>query len=225
MKNVSNLLWGFVLIFIGVIFGLNAMEITSINIFFDGWWTLFIIVPCFIGLFNEKDRQGNMIGLVIGVCLLLGCLDLIDFVIISKLIIPFILVMIGLSLVFKNSFNNKIKKEISKLNKDGGNEYFATFGGQSIDFGKEKFKSCGLNAIFGGIKCDLREVIVDGDALVNVSAIFGGVTIYVPDNVSVKVSSTPIFGGVNNHKKKGDKEVDSTIYINALCMFGGVDIK
>ena len=37
----------------GVIFGLNALEITDINIFFDGWWTLFIIVPCFIGLFKD----------------------------------------------------------------------------------------------------------------------------------------------------------------------------
>ena len=44
MKNVSNLLWGFVLIVLGIIFGLNSLEITNINVFFDGWWTLFIIV-------------------------------------------------------------------------------------------------------------------------------------------------------------------------------------
>ena len=48
MNNYSNVLWGFVLIIIGIVFGLNALDITDINIFFDGWWTLFIIVPCFI---------------------------------------------------------------------------------------------------------------------------------------------------------------------------------
>ena len=37
MKKISNLLWGLVFIIVGVIFGLNALEITDINILFDGW--------------------------------------------------------------------------------------------------------------------------------------------------------------------------------------------
>ena len=48
MNKISNLLWGCIFIVVGVIFGLNALNITSINIFFDGWWTLFIIVPCIL---------------------------------------------------------------------------------------------------------------------------------------------------------------------------------
>lgn len=39
---------GIVLIILGPIVGGNTLGITNINIFFDGWWTLFIIVPCFI---------------------------------------------------------------------------------------------------------------------------------------------------------------------------------
>ena len=71
--KLSNILWGLVLILIGIIFGLNALDIADINIFFDGWWTLFIIVPCFIDLFKDRDKSGNIIGLIIGICLLLGC--------------------------------------------------------------------------------------------------------------------------------------------------------
>ena len=59
MNKISNLLWGLVFVVLGVIFGLNALEITDINVFFDGWWTLFIIVPCFIGLFKDEDKTGN----------------------------------------------------------------------------------------------------------------------------------------------------------------------
>ena len=92
MKKISNLLWGLIFILLGVVFGLNALGITDINIFFDGWWTLFIIVPCFIGLFNDEDKSGNLIGLIIGACLLLGCLDVVEFEIIWKLMVPFILV-------------------------------------------------------------------------------------------------------------------------------------
>lgn len=45
MKNVRNVLWGIVLIAVGVIIALHAFGVADINIFFDGWWTLFIIVP------------------------------------------------------------------------------------------------------------------------------------------------------------------------------------
>ena len=79
MNKMSSLLWGFVFIIVGIIFGLNALELTDINIFFDGWWTLFIIVPCFINLFKNEDITSNFIGLVIGICLLLGCQDIIEF--------------------------------------------------------------------------------------------------------------------------------------------------
>ena len=57
MKSFGNVLWGIVLIVVGLIIGGNALGITNINIFFDGWWTLFIIVPCFIGLFKEREKR------------------------------------------------------------------------------------------------------------------------------------------------------------------------
>ena len=99
MKQIGNILWGIVLITIGVIFGLNALEITSINVFFEGWWTLFIIVPCFIGLIKDNDKTGNLIGLLIGVVLLLCSRNIISFSLIWKLIVPTILVIIGLSFI------------------------------------------------------------------------------------------------------------------------------
>lgn len=225
MNKTSNILWGFVLVIIGIIFGINALGIADINIFFSGWWTLFIIVPCFIDLFKEKDKTGNIIGLVIGVCLLLACNDILAFDILWKLFVPFVLVVIGLSLIFKDGIQGKIKKEIKKLNKSDNKEYYATFSGQEMDFAKEKFDGCNLNAVFGGIKCDLRDAKIDADAVINASAIFGAVTIYTPLNVNVKVVSTSIFGGATNERKSKDKDHEITLYINATCMFGGVEIK
>lgn len=225
MNKMNNLLWGLIFIVVGVIFGLNALEMTNINIFFDGWWTLFIIVPCFIGLFNDEDKSGNLIGLVIGVCLLLGCLDLIDFELIWKLMVPSILVLIGLSFIFKDSFNSKVKKEMKKINKGDTKEYFATFGGQTIDFSKEEFTGCSINAVFGGVKCQLNDSIIEEDVIINASAIFGGITIYVPENVNVKITSTSMFGGVSDERKLKNKDAKHTIYINATSVFGGVEIK
>ena len=225
MTKMSNLLWGLVFILLGVIFGLNALDITNINIFFDGWWTLFIIVPCFVGLFKDEDKSSNLIGLIIGLCLLLGCQDIIEFDLIWKLMVPAILVIIGLSFIFKDILNSKLKKEINNLKKNETKEYYACFSGQTIDFNNEEFKGCSINAVFGGIKCDLKESIIKEDTVINVSSIFGGTTIYVPKNVNIKINSTPIFGGVSDERKNKTKDNEHTIYINATSIFGGVEIK
>lgn len=225
MKKVSNILWGIVFVILGVVVLLNSLEITNINIFFNGWWTLFILVPCFIDLFKSQDKTGNIIGIIIGVLLLLGCNDLIDFDILWKMIVPIILVGIGISLIFKDSLKKEIKDKINDLNnKNNGKEYCATFSGQNLSFQDEDFNGCELSSIFGGIKCDLRNAKIKKENIINCTAIFGGITIIVPKDVNVKVVSTSIFGGVDG-KNKYSSDAKNTIYINATCLFGGVEIK
>ncbi len=66
--------------------------------------------------------------------------------------------------------------------------------------------------------------MIEKEAVIKASSIFGGVEIFVPQDVNVKVKSTPIFGGVSD-KSKSSKDNEKIIYIDAFCMFGGVDIK
>lgn len=226
MKKFTSLLWGLILIIVGVILGCNATGLTNIDIFFDGWWTLFIIVPCFIGLFKEREKTGNIIGLLIGIALLLCCQDILDFDMIWKLALPVVLIIIGISFIFKDTFNHKINEEIKKLNenrtKDGG--YCATFAEQNIKFDGEKFNGTELTAVFGGVKCDLTKAIIENDVVINAKSVFGGIDILVPENVKVKIKSSSIFGGVDE-KRKSDTTDGHIIYVNATCIFGGVDIK
>lgn len=114
MKKFGNILWGIVLIIIGLIIGGNTLGIININIFFDGWWTLFIIIPCFIGLIKDKEKTVSIIGLLIGIALLLGCQNILDFDLIWKLIFPAILVIVGLSIIFKDIIGSKVGEEIKK---------------------------------------------------------------------------------------------------------------
>lgn len=227
MKNFGNVLWGIFFIIIGLIFGGNALGITNIDIFFDGWWTLAIIVPCFTRLFKDKEKTGSIIGLIIGATLLLGCQDIIDFDLILKLALPTILVVLGLSMIFKDALGGKVNDEIKKLNKkrNGENSYCSTFAGQNINFNEEKFTGADLTAVFGGVKCDLRNAIIESDVVINASATFGGIEIYVPSNVKIKIKSIPIFGGVDNKASTKTDENSHTIYINSTAIFGGVEIK
>lgn len=218
------MIWGIIFIIIGLVLGVNALGIAKIDIFFDGWWTLFIIIPCLVGLFKDKEKTGSIIGILIGVVLLLSAQGILDFEIAWKLALPTILILIGLSIILKNTINKNDFETIKKLNNDSKEEVCATFTTQTIEYDDEKFKGTNLTAVFGAIKCDLRKAIIKKDIVINANATFGEIEIYIPENVNIKIKSTSIFGGVDE-KKKNKVEEGPTIYINANCLFGGVDIK
>ena len=225
MKRFGNLLWGLVFITLGIIIAVNALGVAQINIFFDGWWTLFIIVPCFIGFIKGPTRMGDFIGLVIGIVLLLCAQGFVTFSVIRKLIIPFVFIIIGLGFIFKDFFNSKINEKIKTLNKSGLKEYAATFGENKVDMSNEVFDGADLTAVFGGVELNLLNSEIKDEQVINATAVFGGITIKVPQNVNVKVKSTAIFGGVDNKVRNIKEENIPTIYVNAFSMFGGVDIK
>lgn len=226
MKKTTSIIWGIILIAAGALFALNALEITAINIFFDGWWTLFIIVPCVIGLFNEREKTGNLVGIAIGVFLLLCAQGILSFDLLWKLLVPAIIIIVGLKMVCGPLFGNKTNKMIAQLKQSGKplRSTCATFSGCDVNFDSEVFEGAELTAIFGGVNCDLRNAYIDHDCVIQVSAIFGGIDIFVPANVNVKVSSTSIFGGISN-KTKASSNNSVTLYVTGTCMFGGVTIK
>ena len=80
-----------------------------------------LIIPGIMGLFKDKDKTGNIILLVVGILLLLGSQDIINFETIMKLVFPAILVIIGLSCLIKglagSDFQEKVK-EIKSSDKD-----------------------------------------------------------------------------------------------------------
>ena len=225
MKKASSVLWGIVLIAVGVIWALNELNFTNIDVFFDGWWTLFIIVPCGIGLFTEREKTGNMIGIAIGVFLLLCCQDILSFSLFWKLLIPAIIVIIGLKMIFTGLFGNQANEIMKRLKFEGTEPKVrcATFSECNLNYDGEVFDGAELTATFGGVKCDLRNAVIEKDCAIRVSAIFGGIDIWVPDDINVKVSSNSIFGGMSN--KTTVHKGAPTIYVSGTCMFGGVEIK
>lgn len=225
MRKYKSAMWGLVLVAVGVLFGLRALNVFRFEIFFDGWWALFIIVPCTVGLFTERDKLGNIIGMLIGVFLLLCCQDILDFSMVWKLLVPVIIVIVGLKMIFGGIFGNKSEEIFREMEKDGRpfQSGCATFSGTNMNFDGEVFEGAELTAAFGGVKCDLRNAIIEKDCAIKVSATFGGITILVPHTVNVKVSTNSMFGGVDN--KTVAVPDAPTVYVSGTCLFGGVEIK
>ncbi|MCK4551617.1 MAG: hypothetical protein KAU02_01775 [Tenericutes bacterium] len=89
---------GTILLVIGVVVLLNALDIWAINIFFDGWWTLFLIIPAVMSMSRQGMTSGNLILLVLGVGFLLN--EQIGWEL-KKYFIPAIFIVVGLAIIFK----------------------------------------------------------------------------------------------------------------------------
>ena len=56
--------------------------------------------------------------------------------------------------------------------------------------------------------------------------LFGGADIYVPEGVNVKTQVLSVFGGVSDKREEKNSDLNArTLYINGICVFGGIDIK
>ena len=227
MKKAKKIVWGILLVVLGVIWGLNALEVTDIDIFFDGWWTLLIIVPSIINLFTKPGKVGSLINIAAGVVLLLACQDILKFDLLWKLALPILLVVIGIKIIFADSYKQQFKEIEEKMRAKGinGRDYCAVFSGQEIDMTGKKFEGANMVAIFGGIDCNLSQAHIDEDVMIHTVNVFGGTDLILPSNVNLKVSSVSIFGGVEDKRTLKSADNAVTVYVKAVCILGGTDIK
>lgn len=216
-EKLANVLWGLLWIAIGVfVFG-KVMGFWDVPVLFPGWWTLLIIFPSFVSMIKNGVRPVNSIFMLCGVLLLLERNHIIESGMLGKVLVPAIFFVIGASILFRSLFGG------TKRHYNGNEGYSATFAGNVITATESPFTGCEADAVFGGLDLDLTGVTIEDGAVIEASAIFGGIDIKVPAGVNVKVKRTELFGGAKSHVgNQGDGPV---LYVNALCMFGGVDIK
>jgi predicted membrane protein len=225
-SKFANVLWGIIFITIGIFYAGDTFNLWNFNLFFHGWWTLFIIIPCLISIVENGFNAGNVVGLTIGVLFLLSSQGIINSRIVANLIFPAMLILIGIKIIFRDSFNKTIRKSINmNVNREGRLEYTSIFANQKEIYPNEQFKGASILAILGGMELNLENAIINEDIIVNSTIIFGGVDIIVPNNVNVKISSIPIFGEASNKARPCMNVNVPTIYINATCIFGGLDSK
>jgi predicted membrane protein len=90
-----------------------------------------------------------------------------------------------------------------------------------------EFKGGTLQAIFGGIELDLRKAhLPEGETCLNIEAIFGGISLFVPDNWSIEVNIESVLGGADDNRRIIEA-VDDTrkLIITGSAVFGGVEIR
>ena len=230
MKHFRRTLWGCVFLLLGIVLLLDRLDILDFNPFFEGWWTLFIIIPSLIGLITERDKVGNLIGLLIGGALFLAVNDYLSFKLLGKMILPAVMIFLGLRLVLGNAAIGKKargRKRAEEHRRDAGGEileYCATFSSIAPNLNGQTFYGAELTAVFGSVRCDLRNAVFTGDTVIKVSSIFGGIEILLPETVNVSNSISVVFGGADCDRPENNTNTH-TAYISGIGVFGGVTVK
>ncbi len=230
MKNrISNIVWGVLLIAVGIGYAGNNLGFWDFSIFFRGWWTLFIIIPCFINMIQYGINGGNVIGLCIGASLFLSAQGFLESAVIRRLFAPVLLILVGLSILLSNTRRRIHDRQGNSIpyEREGSvaGDISAVFAERKASYSGQVFEGVTVNAVFGGADLDLRMAVIERDVRIDATAVFGGINILVPSNVVVKVMSTPVLGGVSNKAAAPTEVPCHTLYINATCVFGGVDIR
>ncbi|MDE7298883.1 MAG: cell wall-active antibiotics response protein [Lachnospiraceae bacterium] len=228
--NAGSNLLGLVLVAVGLIVVGNVLDWWDVSLFFRGWWTLFIIVPCARNVRRDGFRSGSGFGLVLGILLLCSQWNIFSFGRGVRLVLPVVLIIYGLKVVLGGArFSVKEDMRIPEgyVEEESADGIFAdrVNGNVRADFSQEEFMGTSVSAVFGGSDLNLKSAVIIEDVTINATAIFGGVNIFLPDDVNVRVSSTSLFGGTDNHVKRPAVPEWPTVYIKATAIFGGIDIK
>jgi len=229
-NNIGRMLLGTLLIAVGVITFGNIYEFWQLDLFFNGWWTLFLIVPGLISILQGGLNWGNMSLVLIGTLLLLGQQGIIDDDMVFKLIFPVVLIMLGLFTVFGSFSEKKTRSLLAGLHSGGTDSddspnCLAFFGANDVKNSSQNLQGGNATAIFGGVTLDLRGAKLTSDITFNTTAIFGGIEIIAPPNVRVRVTGLPVFGGNDVKVAAPTDENLPLITFNCLTLFGGTEIK
>ncbi|MBQ7864563.1 MAG: hypothetical protein IJ353_08875 [Lachnospiraceae bacterium] len=250
MKKANGLFIGLLFIVVGFLYACSALDFIDFSIFFPGWWTLFIIVPCLYALTRKnEDKTGPVIGLIIGICFLINAQDIdfhIDF---FPMALAVLCILIGWKLIFPGkkkeqkhvevNFNSETgEKEVVindvkfdntyTKNSNGYVNASAILGGKDIRVDNECFTGADICVVMGAIDLNLRNAIISEDVYINVSAVMGGIDIYVPANVRVVTDGcSTIMGGIDVNTSYANFQTADTprVIITGSCVMGGIDIQ
>lgn len=231
MKKEDNRnILGIILVVAGVGLLLNNLDIVPdfiSDIVFT--WQVLLILLGTIFIVTGKNNTSGLVLIVIGGFFLAP--EIIPFTFsFTTLFWPVLLVIIGVLFITKYRKRDSFDKYLidDDTNNDAIDE-MAIFGGNKKRIFSKAFSGGKITCIFGGVELDLSQCELNfGPQFIDVVTVFGGTKITVPDNWSVRMEITPIFGGfVDKRNFKPDQTIqnENVLIIKGIALFGGGEIE
>ncbi|MGH9741822.1 MAG: LiaF transmembrane domain-containing protein [Candidatus Acidiferrum sp.] len=241
-----GLIWGFVILIVGVSLLLDHMGIISFGYVYR-LWPLILVV---FGLMNLASRNSRVLGVLLlaaGVLFLLNNLNLIRFTFGD--LWPVAIIAVGLVLIWGSLENRGLLRKKPKFDwtqpnaaaafrqrvvdafseTESSMNAVAVFGGHERRCTDQHFQGGKVTSIFGGVEIDFRDADIDGEAVLEVTCIFGGVELRVPDTWYVHSRTLPVFGSFEDKTRQSrvaqpEGAKRKTLIVTGVVVFGSVEI-
>ncbi|UVW30318.1 cell wall-active antibiotics response protein [Massilia sp. H6] len=225
----SQVVLGLLVILVGLLFLLDNLDIIDTRSAISFWPMLFLIVGT-VKLCDTQTLGGQLTGtglIALGVILMLDRMNIIDFN--WRVLWPLLFIGFGVYTLFKAHIGRRqLSLAEVKDQTDAGGESVvdvtAILGAFERRVVTPNFRGGEITAVMGGCALDLRHSSIQGEAVVNVFAVWGGVTLKVPPDWTVILDGTPIMGGFEE-KTIAPPDNSKRLLVRGYAIMGGVEVR
>lgn len=230
-RLLAKILTALVVIAFGVMVLLHQLGFKLPTYLFS--WELILILIGTISLIKHRFRMAFGYFLIaIGVLFMIN--DYYPEAIEMRFVWPVLIILFGI-MIFVKAISKKDESEKFVFLNDqdadsiNGDDFFETtafFGGITKNIVSKDFKGARVKTVFGGTELNLSNADFAEKAVIDLTTVFGGVTIIVPSTWSVQSQITSVFGGIDDKRRGIELTTDSskTLVLKGNCVFGGVEI-
>jgi predicted membrane protein len=228
----SKVVGGLIVIAAGVLILLNQMGFAFPPFLLS--WKMILIAVGFVMLIKHNFQKTSAYVLIaIGTVFILN--DFFPNIIETRFFWPILIIGIGISMIFKNSSSSKKKAQtittqeddLHEINSEDYIKSASLFSGITKKVVSKNFKGATISSIFGGNEINLSQADFTGEAVIDITCVFGGVTLIVPSQWKVKSDLTSVFGGIDDQRPSMVLESiseDKVLVLKGACVFGGIEI-
>ncbi|MFC4931146.1 LiaI-LiaF-like domain-containing protein [Massilia sp. GCM10023247] len=230
----SQVLMGVLVIAIGLLFLLDNLDIIEVRQAL-AFWPLVFIFAGVAKLLDTNSPNGYLVGLAgigIGTAMILNRLGIIDFS--WRAFWPLVLIAVGAMVVYRAMTGSPAaragiavvddKDRMTGADDTATVDVTAILGGFERRVHSQDFRGGEVTAVMGGCTLDMRGASIRGEAVINVFAFWGGVTIKCPPDWTIILQGTPIMGGFEE-KTVSPPDSSKRLVIRGYAIMGGVEVR
>jgi predicted membrane protein len=224
VRFTPQLFVGLIVIVVGVVMTLDNLEMIDAAKYLR-FWPLALVVLGLLKIWHSREGVGGAFGgfvfVVAGAWLLLEQTALVRVSFWDMW--PALLVAFGVFLVWQGM-------SAPRRRGPGGDSNalvsaMAVLGGVSRGNNSAAFRGGELTAVMGGCELDLRHAAIDGEAVLDLFALWGGIEIRVPEDWTVISRVTPVLGGVDDKTRPPQAAARHRLVLRGFIVMAGVEIK
>ena len=218
-----QLVMGLLIIVIGVLFTAENLGFIEADAYLQ-YWPAGLMAVGLMKLWSG-GRRATFPGLLfffIGLWLLLQTMAIVTVSLWS--LWPVLLIVAGGSMVWRGVHGPSCDG-VADINNHSTISAMAVLGGVNRGNNSRTFRGGDLTAVMGGCQIDLRNAAIEGEAVIDVFAMWGGVEIRVPEGWSVSGRVTTILGGYEDKTRPPRDAATERLVLRGMVIMGGIEIK